>query len=135
MRSRVSGVSAVALMVLFVASCDLSHPVSDDGNDIGNPEGHNPGTQTLTVTVGKSILMVGDTTSIVGSVGGAPISANGLLITTSSDSTVARVGGPFILATGVGMATISVSYSGYQASPPVYISVIPRTSQSRPARP
>jgi len=122
-------VSVAAAIVACVASCDLSHPVSNDGNDTGFKSGANPGTFTLNVMVGKSILMVGDTTSIQGTVNGAAISSNGLLQTSSSDTTVASVGGQFILARGVGTAVISVSYSGYQASPPIYLSVIPRTAQ------
>jgi hypothetical protein len=130
MRSRFAAALLSALMVACAASCGgLEHPTSNDGADANNPAGRNPGTLILNVSVGKSILMVGDTTSITGSVGGVTISSNGLLVTSSSDTSVVYVGGPLILARAVGTATISVAYSGYQASPPLTVSVIPRTNR------
>src|ERR1019366_5472303 len=130
MRNRFTAGSAAALMMAWAASCGLlAHPTSNDGADANNPAGSNPGTLILNVSVGKSILMAGDTTSITGSVGGVTISSNGLLVTSSSDTSVVYVVGPLILARAVGTATISVAYSGYQASPPLTVSVIPRTNR------
>lgn len=114
------------VMALAAAACGtLSHPLSNDGADAGNPVGANPGSTTLFVDVANSTLMVGDTTSITGSLGGSPLQNNGLFTATSSDSSVATVGGMVIFARSVGSTLINASYSGYQASSPIGISVVP----------
>ena len=102
----------------------LSHPLSDDGPDKGNPNGSNPGNNLLLVTAGKSFLTVGDTTSIVVTFNGAVLSNNGSVSTANSDTTVVRIGGFQITARAVGSATISVSYGSYSASPPLGITVV-----------
>ncbi len=115
------------LSAALLASCGgLAHPTSNDGATAGNPNGQNPGTKTLIVNVARTNLMVGDTVSITGSLGGAPLQNTGLLHTSSSDTSVATVGGPVIRARSVGMAIISITYDGYQPYSPIYISVIPR---------
>lgn len=111
---------------LVAAACgNLSHPLSNDGSDSGNPVGANPGTTILTLNVASSSLTVGDTVSITGSLGGAAIQNNGTFQATSSDPSVATVGGVMILARSVGSASINASYNGYQASSPIGISVVP----------
>ncbi|MGH7655173.1 MAG: cupredoxin domain-containing protein [Gemmatimonadaceae bacterium] len=111
---------------LAAAACgNLSHPLSNDGADSGNPIGANPGSTTLFVDVDNSTLTVGETASITGSLGGAPLQNNGLFTATSSDSSVATVGGLTIFARSVGSAMINASYSGYHASSPIGISVVP----------
>jgi plastocyanin len=124
MAARLRAIAALATVLVCASCLGLSHPLSDDGADANNPNGHNPGTQVLSVTIQRSLLMVGDTVSIVGSVNGVTISSNGLLVTSSSDPAVATVGGAVIFARGVGTATIDVAYSGYQASPPITVSVV-----------
>ncbi|MFI5230918.1 MAG: hypothetical protein ACHQSE_00275 [Gemmatimonadales bacterium] len=112
--------------VLAAACGTLSHPVSNDGADAGYPTGANPGTTILTLNVATSSVMVGDTVSITGSLGGAGLQNNGLFSATSSDPSVATVGGFVIFGRSVGSTTITASYSGYQASP-IDISVLPST--------
>lgn len=113
---------------LILAGCGgLSHPVSNDGADSGNPLGANPGTTTLTVYVANTSLTVGDTASITGSLSGAPLQNTGLFSATTSDSSVATVGGPVIFARSVGSAQITVSYGGYTAYSPIDIAVVPAT--------
>jgi plastocyanin len=110
----------------LAAACGgLSHPLSNDGADSGNPVGANPGTTILTLNVANTSLTVGDTVSITGSLGGAPLQNTGLFNAVSSDPSVATVGGVVIFARSVGSTTISASYSGYQASPPIDIAVLP----------
>ena len=114
---------------LVAAACGgLSHPLSNDGADSGNPVGANPGTTILTLNVATSSLTVGDTVSITGTLGGAALQNNGLFQATTSDSSVATVGGVVIFARSVGTATISASYNGYQASSPIDIAVVPTVS-------
>lgn len=109
---------------MLIAACGgLSYPVSNDGADAKNPAGQNPGTQTLSISVARTNLMVGDTVSINGTVGGATISNNGLLHSTSTDSSVAVALGTVIFARSVGTAQIGVDYGGYTASTPISISV------------
>jgi plastocyanin len=114
---------------LILAGCGgLSHPISNDGADKGNPLGINPGTNTLTVYVDNSSLTVGETATINGSLSGAALQNTGLFNTTSSDSSVATVGGSVIFARSVGMASINVSYGGYTAAAPIDIAVLPSAS-------
>ena len=114
---------------LVAAACgNISHPLSNDGADAGNPIGANPGSTTLFVDVDNATLTVGGTASITGSLGGSPLQNNGLFSATSSDSSVATVGGLTIFARSVGSAMINASYSGYNASSPIGISVVPTAS-------
>lgn len=118
--------SVVAGGALIAAGCGgLSHPLSNDGSDGGNPVGANPGTNVLTLNVATTSLTVGDTVSITGTLGGAALENNGLFQATTSDSSVATVGGVVIFARSVGSATINASYNGYQASSPIDIAVVP----------
>jgi plastocyanin len=131
MRNRLAAFSAAALMVACAASCGvLAHPTSNDGADAGNKNGTNSGTLTLNVSAARSDIAVGETTSIVGTLGGAAIENTGLLHTTSSDSSVAVAGGTVIYGRSVGSATIGVVYSGHVASPPIYVSVHPAANGS-----
>lgn len=128
MGNRALGAVATMLLSTFAASCGvLAKPVSNDGSDANNPIGANPGTQVLTVSVARSVLMVGDTVSITGTLGGAALMNNGLLTTVSSDPNVASVGGPVVFARSVGTVQIIVTYSGYQSSP-IGVSVTPTSS-------
>lgn len=115
----------LAIFSVLAAGCGgLSHPINDDGADKGSPTGINPGTQTLSVSVGSSVLAVGDTVWINGTLNGAPLTNNGLLSVTSSDSTVATAGGQVIFARSVGTATFNVTFNGVTA-PPLGIGVVP----------
>ncbi len=121
--ARVLAATAVALCL----GCGgLAHPLSDDGNDKGNPTGSNPGSQTLTATLGKSTLTVGDTTSIVAVFNGATLQNNGSVVVSSSDTNVVHVGGLSLFAKTAGSATISVTYGNYSVSPPPSITVVGR---------
>jgi plastocyanin len=113
------------LVFASVAACGgLSHPVSNDGSDAGNTGGANPGTTTLTISA-RSDLVVGDTASITGSLGGMAITNNGSFQATSSDPSVVFVGGISLFARSVGTATINAQDNGYQAALPVTVSVSP----------
>jgi plastocyanin len=101
----------------------LAHPTNNDGALSGNPNGANPGTTILTINASRSPLGVGDTASIMGSVGGMPITNNGAFTATSSDPSVLFVGGTSLFARSVGTVTINASYNGYQASPPLLVTV------------
>jgi hypothetical protein len=124
MQNRFAGIVVGAMVTLCLGCGSLSHPLSDDGNDKNNPSGSNPGTLTINATVGKSILVVGDTTSIVGTFNGAPLTNNGSVVTTSSDTNIVHIGGLFIFAKAVGSSTITVSYGTYNLTPPITISVV-----------
>lgn len=118
-----------AASVFGVAACGvLAHPVSNDGADAGNPNGNNPGTTILTINASRSPLLVGDTATITGSVGGLPISNNGAFQSTSSDPSVLFVGGTALFARSVGTATINASFNGYVAPMPLTITVYPASN-------
>jgi plastocyanin len=115
---------AVTAVMLLAASCGgLEHPINDDGADKGNTGIGNTGAQILSVHVGRTDFAVGDTTSIQGTLGGATIVNQGGLHTTSSDSSVAIARGQVITGLSVGSATIGINYSGYDASPPITVSI------------
>jgi hypothetical protein len=124
MRGRAIGILAWTVIAVSAGCGNLSHPLSDDGPDKNNPNGGNPGTLTINAMVGKSILVVGDTTSIVGTFNGAPLTNNGSVVTTSSDTNIVHIGGLFIFAKAVGSSTITVSYGSYSLTPPITISVV-----------
>jgi plastocyanin len=131
MRKRLAAFSAAALMVACAASCSvLAHPVSNDGNDASNPNGANPGTMSLTINASRSSLGVGDTASIIGTIGGQTVVNNGLFTSTSSDPSVLWVAGTFMWARSVGTVTINAVYSGYQATQPMTVSVHPAVNGS-----
>jgi plastocyanin len=116
--------SCATAAVVLAASCGgLAHPVSNDGADANNPNGANLGTTILTINASRSPLGVGDTASITGHLGGMPIFNNGAFQATSSDPSVLFVGGTSLFARSVGTATINASYNGYQASPPLTVTV------------
>jgi plastocyanin len=107
-----------------VAACGgLAHPVSNDGNDANNPNGKNPGTNTLNLTVVNTNLAVGDTESVTGTYAGATLMNNGTFTVTSSDPSVVNVGGVSMQARSVGSATITASYATSQST--ITISVHP----------
>jgi plastocyanin len=114
MRARVFAISAAWVLL---ASCGvLAHPVSNDGSDTGNPNGVTSGGTMLTISASRSNLGVGDTASILGSVGGQAIANNGSFVATSSDPTVLFVGGTSMFARSVGSVTITATDNGYQAT-------------------
>ena len=119
----------LAVAAALAAGCGgLAHPLSDDGNDAGNKNATNPGTTILTINVSRQPLYVGDTASLVGSVGGLAVSNNGLFNATSSDPSVLSVGGTQLFGRSAGTVSISASYSGYQATPPLTVTVYPSAS-------
>jgi plastocyanin len=114
MRARTCAVSAA---VLFSASCGvLAHPVSNDGSDTGNPNGLTTGGTILTISASRSNLGVGDTASIVGTIGQQAIANNGSFVATSSDPTILFVGGTSMFARSVGAVTVTATDNGYQAT-------------------
>ena len=126
MRRGTVGIVAATAIAACVACGNLAHPLSDDGNDAGNPNGHNPGSATLTVAIQKTVLYVGDTLSFVPSFNGAALINNGSVTTANSDTTVIRVGGFKVTALAIGSATVNVSYGNYSATPPLGITVVAR---------
>jgi plastocyanin len=119
----------VAVGAVFLAACGgLAHPVSNDGNDLGNPNGANPGTTILTINASRTPLSVGDTATIIGNVGGMAVSNNGAFQSTSSDPSVLFIGGTSLHARSVGTATINATYNGYAATPPLTITVYPASN-------
>jgi hypothetical protein len=119
-------VAAAAAVAACLGCGSLAHPLNDDGNDKGNPNGLNPGSATLTVSIAKTVLYVGDTVSFVPTFNGAALLNNGSVSTANSDTTVVRVGGFLITARAIGSATINVSYGTYTATPPLGITVVAR---------
>jgi len=122
------------LLAACAASCGgLEHPVSNDGADARNPNGASGGTTILTISASKSNLGMGETASIMGTVGGQAIANNGSFNSTSSDPTVLFVSGTYVAARSVGSVTINATYNGYQASPPITVWVHPASNGSSAA--
>jgi plastocyanin len=125
---------AVSIAAVFAAACGvLALPVSNDGNDANNPNGANPGTTVLVINASRSSLGVGDTASIIGTIGGQTVVNNGLFTSTSSDPTVLWVAGTNMWARSVGTVTINAAYSGNQAPLPITVSVHPAVNGSSAA--
>ena len=118
MRRLASGV----LLVASVAACGfLAQPVSNEGNDANNTNGHNPGTNTLNLTVSNTNLAVGDTESVTGTYAGQTLYSDGTFTATSSDPSVVWVGGVSMWARSVGSATITASYSKSQSTVTMFV--------------
>jgi hypothetical protein len=104
---------------IFVSAC--SHPINDDGNDITNPLGHDPGIQThiLTLTPSQTDLGVGEGATITATFDGIVLPGNvpgsGPVITVSDPSVIGccELGAP---AYSVGKATLTATYGGSTAT-------------------
>jgi plastocyanin len=144
MRSSPRLVAALALGAACVAGgcgkaeqiIGLAHVINDDGSDKGNPQGSNPGTQTLNIQalfipagVVAGQAPVGQVGQLFVGYAGQSVST-GSVAWTSSDSSVANFvpEGPFLQVTtlSVGPAKITGTFQGATAS--VSISVVPNTA-------
>jgi plastocyanin len=110
-------VFATAISVACLTACsELAHPVSNDGNDVGNPQGFNPGVHMLTMSAPSTDLGVGDSEAMTLTYDGAPVTSTVLVTSTNSNPSVIGGGGFGALALSVGTATLSVTYQGSTAS-------------------
>ena len=121
---------AAPLVLALMACGGLEHPVSNDGAYAGNPNGANPGTRILTISASRSPLAVGDTASLIGTVAGISVFNNGAFQSASSDPSVLFVGGTALFARSAGTVTVTASYMGSQATPPLTITVVPAANGS-----
>ena len=91
----------------------LAHPLSNDGNDAGNPQGANSGaTPTLSLAADSAAIAVGSGTAVHVYYNQQPLTSTSIIVA-SSDSTVV---GCCAFGTSVGSATLTYSYNGLQAS-------------------
>jgi plastocyanin len=105
------------LLIACLAACGgLAHPLSDDGNDITNPVGQNPGTHTLTMSVAQTDLGVGDSEAMTVMYDGASVQSGLPITSVNSDPSVIGSGGLGVLALSVGTATLAATYQGSTAS-------------------
>ncbi len=111
-------IGAIVCSAVCVTSC--SHPINDDGNDITNPMGRNPGitTHIFQVTASSTDIGVGDGASITATYDGQVLSSNvpgnGPVITVSDPSVIGccELGG---FAYSVGTARWTATYAGQTA--------------------
>ena len=110
-------IASLVLCAVCVMSC--SHPINDDGNDITNPVGHNPGTHTLLMSADRTDIGVGESAVITVTYDGAAIAAavpGNMLVVTVSDPSVIASAGTGAFGQSVGSATVTGTYQGASAS-------------------
>ncbi|HEV8411859.1 MAG TPA: hypothetical protein VGQ30_15245 [Gemmatimonadaceae bacterium] len=114
---RLGSIAVIVCSAALMTSC--AHAINDDGNDITNPQGHNPGTHTLLATADRTDLGVGESAVITVTYDGATIAGGvpGNALTASvSDPGVITGGGNGAIATSVGSATVTLTYQGVTAT-------------------
>lgn len=108
----------LVLSAAGVAACGgLAHSVSNDGNDVTNPLGQNPGTPTLSLTATTNTVPVGSGVPITPTYDGQVLINNGSVPPAAvSDSSVISGSAFGVLGLSVGGATITATYQGSSAS-------------------
>ena len=94
----------------------LAHAINDDGSDITNPNGANPGSRILTLSADRTDLGVGDVQEIIVRYAGATLLNNQPVIATISDPSVIAGSAFGARAISVGGATITATYQGSTAT-------------------
>jgi plastocyanin len=116
-RRAVGSIATVLCCTFSLAAC-ISHAVNDDGADITNPLGHNPGTHTLLLSAPTNDLGVGEGTVITATYDGVAVTdgvpGNSVVVTSSNTSVIGSALG--VHAFSVGSATITATYQGSTAT-------------------
>ena len=106
----------------------VARPVSNDGNDVSNPQGANPGVQKLTLRADSASIAVGSGTGIHAMLGTVTLANSSAQITVvSSDSTKVLC---CAFGASVGTSTLTYFYNSQQTSIDITVYKNPVTGAS-----